>query len=209
MVPVVHSGDHAANLRTDSVFFSRLPDAGGSAQAVRSTPSGPVRPQQVAAQSYPTGHLELWYLIWRYCDYLTASEGADEAERYLSDLFIAFRHKPGRRPNFLRPRSWKRRSSATRENRMPKQAFCWESTGLEPAASGVTGRRQSLQIFADQGKSGSAVPHPGHPMPIVDACFGTACTILQRLLTEPSQAHRRLTGLTLTHGYSTMRRLVS
>ena len=32
------------------------------------------------------------------------------------------------------------------------------STGLEPAASGVTGRRQRQHIAADPGKSGSALP---------------------------------------------------
>ena len=53
------------------------------------------------------------------------------------------------------------------------------STGLEPAASGVTGRRQRQHIAADPGKSGSAVPHLGHPMPIVDPSVGTACKFLQ------------------------------
>jgi hypothetical protein len=53
------------------------------------------------------------------------------------------------------------------------------STGLEPAASGVTGRRQRRHIAADPGKSGSAVPHFGRSLPIVDACFGTACKFLQ------------------------------
>ena len=53
------------------------------------------------------------------------------------------------------------------------------STGLEPAASGVTGRPQRPHNPADPGKSGSAVPTRGRLMPIVDACFGTACKFLQ------------------------------
>ena len=53
-------------------------------------------PQQLAAQAYPTGHVELWFLLWRYRDYLTSSRGADEADRYLSELFKTFRRKRGR-----------------------------------------------------------------------------------------------------------------
>ena len=51
-------------------------------------------------------------------------------------------------------------------------------TGLEPAASGVTGRHQRQHIAADPGKSGSAVP----PSWLSDAdrgrVFGTACKFL-------------------------------
>ena len=54
------------------------------------------------------------------------------------------------------------------------------STGLEPAASGVTGRRQRRHIAADPGKSGSAVPRLGRSKSIVDAWFGTACKLVQR-----------------------------
>jgi hypothetical protein len=53
------------------------------------------------------------------------------------------------------------------------------STGLEPAASGVTGRRQRPHIAADPGKSGSALPRLGRSRSIVDACLGTACKFLQ------------------------------
>ena len=66
------------------------------------------------------------------------------------------------------------------------------STGLEPAASGVTGRTQPRHIAADPGISGSAAPHLGRPMPIVDACFGTACKFLQNALAFYSLPHSRM-----------------
>jgi hypothetical protein len=53
------------------------------------------------------------------------------------------------------------------------------STGLEPAASGVTGRSQRQHNAADPGKSGSAVPSFGRSIPIVDACSGKSCKFLQ------------------------------
>jgi hypothetical protein len=53
-------------------------------------------PQQLAAQPHPTGHRLLWYLLWRYRDSLTASVGAEEADRHLSELVGAFRRRPGR-----------------------------------------------------------------------------------------------------------------
>ena len=53
------------------------------------------------------------------------------------------------------------------------------STGLEPAASDVTGRVRRQQNAADPGESGSVVPHRGHSMPAVDACPGISCKLLQ------------------------------
>src|SRR5215210_8010188 len=53
------------------------------------------------------------------------------------------------------------------------------STRLEPATSGVTGRRQRPHDAADPGTSGSAFPPNGRSLPIVDACSGRSCKFLQ------------------------------
>ena len=53
------------------------------------------------------------------------------------------------------------------------------STGLEPAASGVTGRCQSPHIAADPEIGVGCPAGLGRLRPIVDACFGTACKFLQ------------------------------
>ena len=63
--------------------------------------------------------------------------------------------------------------------RRAKRGLVAGSTGLEPAASGVTGRSQRQHIAADPGESASAVSQSGRPRSVVGACSGKSSKFLQ------------------------------